>query len=128
MRKMLLLTPFCLLLLAQTPQNSAVELKGVQSVLIPDSEGGGDNVYLQTEHGFIGPFLRLPSLPGGVGYGSTEVAPPKWPGEPCNRGNWARTNQYFFMCVSVPVEEQPSGTIWRRIAWDREWDSVPAPE
>lgn len=127
MKRFLLLAPFCLLLLAQTPQNP-VELKGVQSVLIPDSEGGGENLYLQTEHGFIGPFLRLPSLPSGVGYGSTEVSPPSWPGEPCNRGNWARTDDHFFMCVAAPTEERPSGTVWRRIAWDREWDSVPAPE
>lgn len=123
MKKLVWIAP--LLLFAQMPQT--VEVKGIQARLVIDSEGGGENFFLETEHGLIGPFLKLPSLPAGVGYGSTEVDVPQWPGQPCSRGNWAKSREYFYMCVAVPVEEGASGVVWRRISWDTAWEQTPAP-
>lgn len=96
-------------------------LKGVQSTQIPDSEGGGEHIVLQTEHGLIGPFLKLPSLPAGVGYASTEVGVPGNPQEPCRRGNWAKDDQYLYMCIAVDPKVNSTGTIWRRVMFDPAW-------
>lgn len=128
MKKWLLLLPLLMLAQDPAPQNPSVEIKGIQAISVTDSEGGGENVYLQIEGGLIGPFLKLPSLPRGVGYAGTEVGLPTWPGEPCSRGNWAQNDTHLYMCVSVPVEVSATHTRWRRVAWDTSWDATPAPE
>ncbi len=125
MKKLLLMAP--LLLLAQT-RRPPVEFKGVEAKTFIHSGSSGENAFLETEHGFIGPFLKLPPLPTGVGYVSTEVNVPRWPAQPCGRGNWAKTNEHLYMCISAPVEKRASGTVWRRLAWDTAWNATPAPQ
>lgn len=96
-------------------------VKGVQVTSIPDSEGGGDHVYLQLEDGLIGPFLKLPSLPRGVGYGSTETEVPSAPTAPCKRGQWAQDEHFLYMCVSLDINEGGAGSVWKRLPFDRSW-------
>lgn len=100
---------------------TVVNIPNVQITTRPDSEGGGELVYMQLpgQGGFLGPFLKLPSLPQGVGYGTTEVSAPAAPtSPPCLRGHWARDATYFYMCLSVSPAGSATGTRWHRLRWD----------
>lgn len=100
---------------------TVVNIPNVQITTRPDSEGGGELVYMQLpgQGGFLGPFLKLPSLPQGVGYGTTEVSAPTSPASPpCLRGHWARDSAYFYMCLSVSSAVSATGTRWHRLRWD----------
>ena len=128
MKKWFLVMSVLVFAQAQNPAPSG-QVTGIQSISVPESEGGGALIYLSTEQGLIGPFQRLPALPKGATYGSTEVAVPSWPGEPCQKGNWSRSDEHLYLCVSkTGSDTEVPVNVWRRVAFDKDWDSRTGPQ